>query len=282
MADRRTALPALAAAAALAVALPAAGQTWRTVSSSRQLAGERELAVQVEYGAGRLKVEPAAAGLLYRFELRYDEERSRPVTEYDRAGGRLRLGLDNVRNRSLRGRQSGRADVALSPEVPLTLDLAFGAGEADVELGGLSLQRVELSTGASDSEIRFSAPNRIEADEVRVEAGAAHLEVMGLGNSRARRFAFEGGLGDATLDFSGAWTRSAEVSVEMGMGSVTLRIPRSLGVRVEKDSFLASFDAPGMVRRDGAWFTRNWDDARHRLTISIDAAIGSIDIDWID
>ena len=34
--------------------------------------------------------------------------------------------------------------------------------------------------------------------------------------------------------------------------------------------------------RRNAWFSRDYDSARYKLDIAIDAAIGSIDIDWVD
>jgi hypothetical protein len=36
------------------------------------------------------------------------------------------------------------------------------------------------------------------------------------------------------------------------------------------------------VRRGDAWYSRSWDGARDRLTVRIDAALGSIDVQWID
>ena len=265
-----------------AAAGPAHAQSWRTSSSARQHLGERALEVSLEYGAGELHVEPARGNLLYRFEMRYDEERFRPLSEYDRASGRLRLGMRGLEGKSSGNvREGGRASLALNPEVATRLGLEFGAGEARLELGGLSLREVDISTGASETRVAFSAPNRIAAEAVRIAAGAASLEVSGLGNARAARYEFEGGVGETTLDFGGRWDRSAAARVQMGMGSVTLRFPRGLGVRIVKDSFLTSFDAPEMVRRGNAWYSRDWDRAAHKLTVDIDAAIGAIEVEWM-
>jgi hypothetical protein len=259
----------------------------RSMTSARQLSGERRVDVQVEYGAGRLTVEPGEGGLLYRMDVRYDDQRFRPVAAYNRQSGRLRLGMESAHrgrgDRDRDGERRGqRASIALTREVPIALDLEFGAGQAEVELGGLSLESVKIATGASETRVSFSQPNRVAARLVKVDAGAAEITVMRLGNARAERYEFEGGLGEATLDFSGAWSRSATVAVEMGVGSVRLRLPRGLGVRIAKDSFLASFDAPGMVKRGNAWFSSNYSGARVRLDISIDAAIGSIAVEWVD
>lgn len=280
--DRRRVLAPLAVAAALlSAAAPAQAQQWRSVTSARQAQGERGLDVQVQYGGGDLSVRPADGGLLYQLQMRYDERQMRPVTAYDRAAGKLTLGVESVR-RNQRTQRGGTAAVQLAPAVPMDLKLEFGAGEANLELGGLSLRSVDLSTGASETDVRFGAPNRVRAGTVRVAAGASRLHMRGLGNARAEHIVLDGGVGEATLEFDGAWDRSATLNVDMGLGALTLRFPRSLGVRIEKDSFLTRFSPAGMVRRDGAWYSRNWDQARHRLTVKIDAALGSINVQWMD
>lgn len=277
---RRHLLPVGLALTVGATAL--AAQTWRTVTSARQLSGERRLDVKVEYGAGRLRVEPASRELLYRMELRYDERFMQPVTDYDRRAGSLRLGVRGTqRGQSQRGVGEGRASIGLSPAVSTALDLSFGAGEADLRLGGLALEDVSISTGASETRVSFDQPNRVAARRVRLQAGAAELTVTGLGNARAEVIEFEGGVGETTLDFGGSWARGARASVKVGIGSVTLRIPRGLGVRLHKESFLSSFDTEGFTRRGNYWYTPNYDRSRVRLDLSVDAAIGSVDVDWI-
>lgn len=272
---------AVLAAALLMAAGPAQAQAWRNLTSARQLQGERALDVKVEYGAGDLTVRPGNAELLYRMQLRYDERQTRPVAEYDRAGGALRLGVAAAR-RNQRMERGGTAVVELAPAVPLDLDLAFGAGRASVELGGLALRTLELSTGASETTVRVGSPNRVQASRVVLEAGAARLHASGLGNLRAEHISLSAGAGDATLEFDGDWARGAAVEVEMGVGTLTLRFPRGLGVRIEKDSFLTSFSPAGMVRRDGAWYSRDYDRAETRVTVRLEAALGDINVQWLD
>jgi hypothetical protein len=278
----RRRLPVAVGVMLAAGATALAAQSWRTLTSARQLSGERHVNVNVEYGAGRLRVGPAAASYLYQMELRFDERSMRPVTEYDRQAGALRLGIRGSErgNRTVHHDQ-GRASISLAPGVPTSLRLAFGAGVADVRLGGMALDAVEISTGASEAHVSFDQPNRLAARRVRLEAGASELTVTGLGNARAEQIEFEGGVGETTLDFGGSWTRSARASVKVGIGSLTLRLPRGLGVRLHKDSFLSSFDTNGFTRRGDFWYTANYDRAPVRLDLSVDAAMGSVDVDWI-
>src|SRR5690606_5443237 len=118
-----------------------------------------------------------------------------------------------------------------------------------------------LETGASETEVRIDEPNPIRAKDVTLKAGAAEFRVEGLGNLRAERITFQGGVGSTTLDFRGAWEQDASARVQMGMGSVVLRFPRSLGVRINRNAVLTSFDAAGFTRRDRSFFSENWDSA---------------------
>lgn len=287
MAERRVARLAAVAVllGTLAACHPATGaHKLRSVTSARQVQGESRVDVALQYGAGRLRVSPARGDLLYRMEMRYDDGRYRPVTEYDRAAGRLKLGVEQRehRTRGRGGHDDQHAAIELSPRVPMALSLAFGAGEADVELGGLALEDVHVQTGASRTNVSFATPNRVAARRVKVDAGAAEVRVSGLGNARTERFEFNGGMGEATLEFGGTWTHSATAQIDMGVGAVRLRIPRALGVKVVRDSFLSSFDASGLVKRGDAWYSRDYAQARYRLDVSIHAAVGSIEVDWID
>lgn len=285
MGSRTTRAVTLAVAALLLVSAgPAAAQKWRTVNSSRQVWNEKQLDVRVDYAAGRLRVAPSESPLLYQVELRYDESVFTPVTEYSPEAGRLRVAVrgqrDGIRMKNIG--QEARATLSLSPTVPLDLDMTFGAGEADLDLGGLSLRRLELSTGASETRVSFSAPNRTEAERIDLRAGVSDFRATGLGNANASRFTFEGGVGSTTLDFGGSWRRSASGSIHIGMGSLDLRFPRELGVKIVKSSFLTQFDSSGLVKRGDAYYSRNWDTAEHQLTLTIEAGMGSIDVRWID
>ncbi len=278
----RRALPFAALAAVLAMSGTAHAQSWRTLTSARQVWDREPLDVRLEYGAGKLTLTPADQPMLYQMEMRYDEDHFSPITDFDAERRILRLGVEGKKgSRGLRFRDGSHATIALSREVPIDLDLNFGAGEADIDLGGVSLRSLEISTGASETRVAFGKANPIRAERVAIEAGAADLEVVGLGNARAERISFEGGVGSTLLDFAGRWDRNATASVEMGIGSVTLRLPRGLGVRINKDSFLTRFDSEGLVKRGSSYYSPDWESAAHRLTIDIDAAFGSIQVEWI-
>lgn len=276
----------LAGLAALAAPAAAAAQSYRTLVESRRLDQRDGLRVDVEFAVGRFRLGAAEGPQLYRVGLTYLDDRFDPEVEYDPETARLRVDLS--------GREEGvtvkhldenrqRLDLMLAPEVPLDLDLKFGAVEADLELGGLTLRSARMATGASQTTVRFSAPNRAACDDLTLQVGAAEFEVIGLGNSRCRTVALKGGVGEITLDFSGEWPEGAEmrVTASVGLGSVRLRVPEHVGMRLNVDRFLASLSLDGFEKRGSAYYSAGYDRAPAKLIVDVNAAFGSIEVDWI-
>ena len=172
-------------------------------------------------------------------------------------------------------------DLLLASGVPMRLDLEFGAVRADIDLGGLSLLDLELSTGASESTVDISEPNPLSMGTASFEVGAADFEARHLGNLNAERFEIDAGVGEVTLWFTGEWTQDARASINMGLGSMELRFPEGLGVRLKKSSFLTSLDPQGLVKRGEWYYSLDWEEAERKISIDLNAAFGSVRILWV-
>jgi hypothetical protein len=264
----------------------AEAQTMRPFSTFRQPHGETRLNARVEYGAGSLRIGPGQPGELYRMNLSYDEARFVPVSDFDASSRTVVLGLRAAGQGGVRVVSSNQlkqlASIALSPRADLALDLSLGAVDADVELGGLRISDLDLKTGASRATVRFSRPNGMRCRHAGFSAGAAEVSVYGLGNSRCDRIAFEGGIGKVLLDFSGAWSSSAEVQVKMAVGELTLRLPRRVGIRLAMDKFLSRFEPAGLIRRADSFVSPNYDSAERRLDVDLTTAMGGVKVEWVD
>lgn len=271
----------LLAAALSALPQASEAQSWRTVTMSRQASGQRDLQVHVEYGAGTFRVRAAEQGLLYRMHLRYDEDLFEPQAELD--GTRLRLGVEGVDGSVRLGKKhrGGEMNLDLARGIPMDLDLEFGAVRAEIDLGGLSLTDLDLSTGASESTVDVSEPNPEFLRRASFEVGAADFTARRLGNLNAESIGVDAGVGSVALWFDGNWRRDTHVAVQMGLGSLELRFPEGLGVKLTKDSFLTSLDSEGMVKRGNAYYSLDWDRAARKVTIQLDAAFGSVKVLWV-
>ncbi len=276
-------LLAVAIGAFLAVGASTEGtaQNWRTVSMSRQLEGERSVDVSVDYGAGEFTVRPADQSVLYRMQLRYDEDVFAPVHEYER--GRLHLGTETIGRGVRLGKRddSGALELFLSTGVSMDLDMDFGAVKADIDLGGMRLTRLDISTGASQTRFDVSEPNPERMSRASFEVGAADFTARQLGNLNADEIEIDAGVGDIKLELTGSWERDAHVGVDMGLGSLELRVPKGLGVKLVKDTFLTSLDPEGLVKQGDAYYSLDYEEADVKVTIDVDAAFGSIRVVWV-
>ena len=274
---------ALALGAGKNVAL---AQSMRLFSTYRQWHGETRLTARLNYAAGSLRLAAGRPNELYRMDASYDSQRFLPVSDYDAASGGLVFGLQPAGGGGIRVvsqhqlRQT--AEVSFSPKADLALDVALGAVDGDIELGGLRLTDLHLSTGASRTVVRFSQPNGTRCRTASLTVGAAEVSVLGLGNSRCDRITFEGGMGKVLLDFAGSWTSSAQVDVSMALGEVTLRLPRQVGVRISLDKFLASFEPEGLEREGTSYVTPGYATAARHLDIVLTTAVGGVKIVWVE
>ncbi len=259
----------------------ALGQSWRTVTMSRQLGNEQSIDVDVRYSSGRFSMSAAEEGTLYWMQLEYDEDRFEPVADYGRSS--IRIGTES-RGRRIRigkNQRAGNMELELSRDVTMDLNMEFGAVRADIDLGGLRLSALDITAGASQTRVDISEPNTESMSRASMDVGAAEFTVRHLGNLNAAVIDIDAGVGRIELDFTGEWQRDARVSVDMGLGSLVLRFPKELGVRLVKDTFLTSLDSEGLVKRGDTYYSLDYDDAEYRVTVNVDAAFGSIRVLWV-
>jgi len=264
------------------VTTPAVAQSWRTLDVSRQLHDSGEHSVRVRYPVGRLSMRATSDPVLYSMQLRYDEDRMRPIHRFDAESRRLTLGFegDNDRWRNYHGEfDQSELTLAFSQAVLLDLDLELGAAEARIDVGGLSVSRMRIETGAADARLDFSAPNKARMRRLDIQLGAASFVVRNLGNANVGDISVEGGVGSIDLDFGGAIEQDVTVNANVAIGKLALRLPQTVGIRVEIQKVLASFEHPGLTKRGDAYYSDNWDDAKVRMRVRAQTVFGAVEID---
>jgi hypothetical protein len=267
-----------------ALALPfgvrAQESTWRTVDIARQLRDTQPQRIRVQYRAGHVDIRGTNDPLLYNMHLRYDESRAVPLHRHDAEQRTTSLGVEsNGRGRSQSSRkESGDLRLSLPTSIPLDLDLEFGGTESRLDFGGLALQSLRLECGATDATLIFSQPNRVRMREMELNVGAADFRALQLGNANVDQIRLRGGVGQMDLDFSGSWQHDMNVTTRLIVGGLVLRVPADVGVRIEVQRMIAGFDHPGMIKRDNAWYSPNFDSAPRKLRIKAETVFGAIEV----
>lgn len=272
----------LAAAVLAGASLPLAAQTYRTTVETRRVTGP--LSVDLTFAVGNLVVRPASHDHSYRLAMTYAEDVFEPSVRFDADRGRLAVKLegDRIRLHDDFDADDQLLDLALPRSVPLDLELSFGAIEADIELGGLTLRSAQVRTGASETTVSFASPARGSCDRLEFSVGAAEFEALQLGNSGCRLVSLEGAVGEMHLDFTGqGWSGDTRLHIKVGLGEVRITVPETVGIRMNANRFLASVTHSGLVRQGSYLQSPGFDGAESRLVIEVEAALGSVEIDRV-
>jgi hypothetical protein len=199
----------------------------------------------------------------------------------------LSLGEGSRENNGKRGGfklssfEGGKWFLKFSDAVPISFDVELGVGKGDFDLSGLQVKDFNLSTGASDVSLAFDEPNRGSIDNLSVESGVSKFDGRNLCNANFKRFHFQGGVGSYTLDFGGTLASEVDVDIEVGLGVLTMYLPRDIGARVTYDKTWASkVDTPDDFRgtADNAYTSENYYSASGKMNIRIDSGLGSVKI----
>ena len=181
----------------------------------------------------------------------------------------------------LAGLEGGKWFLKFSDAVPISFDLELGVGRGDFDLSGLQVKDFNLSTGASDVSLSFDEPNRSSIDNLSIESGVSKFDGRNLCNANFKRFHFQGGVGSYTLDFGGPLSSEVDVDIEVGLGVMTVYLPRETGARVIYDKTWASrVDTPGDFSQsdEHTYISGNYYSAAGKMNIRIDSGLGSVKI----
>lgn len=170
-----------------------------------------------------------------------------------------------------------------APDLPLALNMKCGLLRGNIDFSDLRVVDYSLTAAAGKATIDFGKPNTTKLEHIDIENGVGKLQIYNLANANFESFDFEAGIGSYELDFSGKLKRSADVDIELGMGSMTIYLPREVAARIEIDqTFLSSLDIDGVFKNGDTYTTENWEKAENRLDMRVTCNVGELVFKWTD
>jgi len=229
--------------------------------------------VSIAFGAGDLTINPGAKALIEGTAI-YNVADFQP--EVKNKDGWVELSTGNLEIQGIPrfdNRMENTWNLKLSDR-PMDLRIMAGAYASNLELGNLSLTGLRITDGAADVHVNFAEQNQVVMDLFRYETGASSVVLSNLGNANFRQLIFKGGAGSYELDFSGDMQDDANVSIETGLSSLTVRVPKDLNVSVRIDSGLSNVSTQGSWGQSGGAYTN--DGAGPELNIKITMGAGNL------
>jgi hypothetical protein len=251
--QRMVATAASAVVVSLAGVTPAGAQTWRTIDASRQARDTNPVAAHIEYAAGKLDLKPAAGGLLYATNVRYDADRAEPVADFDAASRVISLGVH------LRGMHLTNVD-------------------DEHDAGSMRATDLSLRSGAADVTARFDQPNRERLRSMTLQVGAADVKLLDVANSGVSRIVAEVGAGSLSIDLGGALQHDVDITATLAIGGLKLNVSPDVGLFVDEKTVLGSFHKDGFTKRADGWYSDGYDKAARHVRVHLHAFMGGLEL----
>jgi hypothetical protein len=207
--------------------------------------------VTLKFGAGDLSLQPGAVDALISGTATYNVSDFKPVVTTNSNNvnveqGDLQLGGIPYINQDI----VNEWNLSMGNS-PMSLVIEAGAYRGNYELGGLSIQKLEVTDGASKVKLSFSEPNLVEMTSFEYTTGASDVTLSELGNANLTEMTFNGGAGNYTLDFGGQLQRNMTVNIEAGVSSVTVIIPEGVHAELTNDGNLITISNSGGWEQHG-------------------------------
>lgn len=247
---------------------------------------EKKLVVSMDIAFGSIILERGdkeKIAIIDYEEEKQDDHKFHVAYDVDGETGRLKVKLKKSKsfwNDDDDESRYRRITIKLTESLPVWLDLELGAGKGDIDLTGLQLKDLKISSGASSVELTCDQPNRVSADRIEIESGVSKFTATNLCNVNFRDLKFSGGVGAYKLDFGGELTEDANAHIEVGLGSIVVYIPKEVATKViYDDNWFSSFDLDrGFKKRKNGVYESVSDDGGKLLTVKIESGLGSVKV----
>lgn len=230
----------------------------------------KETHLSLAFGAGKLKLSPGAENLVDGTAV-YNYEGLKP--QIVKNGNNVEIKQGDFKSLPPLKNMKNEWDLKLG-DSPMDLVVAAGAYDGTLELGGLSLKSLEVKDGAANVDLSFSKPNLVEMSILRYSTGASDVKLVGLANANFSTLTFSGGAGNYTLDFSGELQQAAVVTIDSGLGNVSLIIPKNVNAKVTVESTAVNINHSSGWAQNGKDYIQQGEGPT--ITIVVKMAAGNL------
>jgi hypothetical protein len=238
-----------------------------------------ELALHITVGACRLQIKPG--DMPDWVSGSYTDPTGAMPLSLTTDGGRVRIGQSpQVKDLREFKAEAPTFDLALGRSRPFTLSLQGGAGEAEIDLGGVPITSAQLKYGAGRCQLAFSSPNPQAMSSLVVTGGAGGVDLRGLCNAGMSELIVEGGAASIHLEFGGELVRDATARITVGVAAVDITVPGSAAVKVIREGRFGAVNVgDGFMTKEGAFWTEGALAGRSPvLTVRANVSLGSLNL----
>ncbi|MCY3977956.1 MAG: hypothetical protein OXG23_07635 [Chloroflexi bacterium] len=235
-----------------------------TLRERKEGAASARIAIEFSLGRATISALDVGSPLLFQAELRYVGE-----LEYEVRGGaervislRQKASAPQAMAAFLNDEEELHWDIALAPDIPLTLALKGGLGAGDLDLSGLNVERATIETGVGQAQLTTPLRQKDFAAQVK------------------------GGVGKAAITIPAG--SQAQLELIGGVGAFSVAVAPGAAIRMKAKTGLGRFNLPDGIKRvdsaskgmNGTWETPDFADADQPVLIDFQGGIGSFSLEY--
>ncbi len=227
--------------------------------------------LEINMGAGTLNL-AGGADALVSGEVRYNVTDWKPTVTQTSSG----LTLSQKQTKDI-GFPSGDIvnDWTLKlGKNPFGLKIAAGAYEGTLDFSGVPLTSLEITDGASKSNVLFSTLNPVKMSSLVYKTGASQVSIVGIGNANVSDVTFNSGAGAYSLDFTGALQQDILCTIKTGVSDLKLILPKDVHSIITVTGGLGNVNATGAWNITGSTYENG--TGSPTIEIQVDMALGNL------
>ncbi|MFQ6617558.1 MAG: DUF4097 family beta strand repeat-containing protein [Fidelibacterota bacterium] len=248
----------------------------------------RELKVNLIMDAGEIIIKKSDSSLSGMAKFYYSKEGYEAACRYDKSFSSLHAEIKKRewlpwRKNVYREDEISKIEILLPTGVLSRLKIKNRTGDVSLDLGGLKLRELYISSWSSNVDMNFSSPNgtKLEILELNVRKGS--LKINNFGNAKYELAEINLNIGTILLDLSGENIESSRLNLDLDLGTTEITIPEDIGVElyISKFLFLTNVKIPGGMRRMGTrWISINYEESTKKLMLNISSGAGGVKINF--
>lgn len=205
----------------------------REETQTIQLGEAKSVDMELEMGMGEMEIQGGARQLM-EGNFTFNVKRWEPKVVYRVIGDRGMLSVNQGKTSGIPiGDLENRWDISLSNDVPLDLEIDFGAGDGKLDLRGIILNSLEIDMGVGELTLELSGERDRDLD-VTIDGGIGSGTIY-LPEDISVRVEIDGGIGSVnaawmnkegnvyTNDAYGKTAISIDIKIDAGIGSIDLK-----------------------------------------------------------
>jgi hypothetical protein len=130
--------------------------------------------------------------------------------------------------------------------------------------------------GSLVSEWELHLSNKVPI-ELTIETGAGESE-LDLRQLNLTGLRINSGAGVTNIDLSGSLDHDLDVTITGGVGEITVKLPKEMGVRVSADTGIGGLTNSGLIKDGNQYVNDAYGGSPHTMQLDIQAGVGSINL----